>query len=107
MKASSLSPGNGHGLARWRWADLVVLLVVGSIAAVLRSHELDRPGIWFDESSSCRWIQFPILELFQRTAADCHPPFYWVLLKAWAALFGDTIGSLRLDRTRELEPFRN
>ncbi len=95
MKASSLSPGNGHGLARWRWADLVVLLVVGSIAAVLRSHELDRPGIWFDESSSCRWIQFPMLELFQRTAADCHPPFYWVLLKAWAALFGDTIGSLR------------
>jgi len=75
--------------------DLVIVVVIGSVAAVLRAYQLDRPGIWFDESSSCRWIEFPLMELFQRTAADCHPPFYWMLLKAWAGMFGDSVGSLR------------
>lgn len=79
----------------WTLVDLMVLLFVCLLAVALRCFELERPGIWFDESSSCRWIEFPLSELFQRTAADCHPPFYWILLKGWSVLFGNSIGVLR------------
>ncbi len=75
--------------------DLVVLVIVGSIAAVTRFYQLGRPGIWFDESSSCRWIEFSVAELCARTAVDCHPPLYWLLLKGWAMLFGQSVGALR------------
>lgn len=78
-----------------KWFDRCVLVTVGLIAAVLRFYQLERPGIWFDESSSCRWIEYPIVELCQRTMHDCHPPFYWILLKCWAGICGESVGVLR------------
>lgn len=70
-------------------------LLLGLIATAFRIVELNRPGIWFDESSSCRWIDFPFGELLKRTAGDCHPPFYWILLGLWRQLFGESVGALR------------
>lgn len=82
-------------VATQRSSSVVALLFVLSVAAVTRAYQLGRPGVWFDESSSCRWIEFSVAELFARTAVDCHPPFYWLLLKVWAMLFGHSVGALR------------
>lgn len=82
------------GATSWS-REIVVLMIVGAIAAVTRFYQLGRPAIWFDESSSCRWIEFSVAELCARTAVDCHPPLYWLLLKGWAMLFGQSVGALR------------
>lgn len=85
--------------ARFRSAlfstDIWLVASIGALAALLRCYQLGQPGIWFDESSSYRWIQFPLGELIGRTAVDCHPPFYWILLKAWAFAFGSSVSALR------------
>lgn len=75
--------------------DVLIAALLALVAAWFRFVELDRPGVWFDESSSCRWIEFPIPELIERTAGDCHPPLYWMLLGVWSRLFGHSVGVLR------------
>src|SRR5262249_46920226 len=52
-------------------------------------------SLWFDEAFSWRLIQFPLPELLDRVAQDVHPPLYFVLLKGWACLFGDSAVALR------------
>lgn len=78
----------------WR-VEVGLVLILGLIAMGFRIVELDRPGVWFDESSSCRWIDFSFLELLERTAEDCHPPLYWILLGLWRHVFGGGVGVLR------------
>lgn len=71
---------------------LLGLVIAGS---ALRSYHLTTRSLWFDESFSWRLIQFPVSEMIARTAADVHPPFYYVLLRAWAIVFGPSLMSLR------------
>ncbi len=53
-------------------------------------------SIWFDESFSYGMVQHDFTEIIRRTAYDVHPPLYYVLLKAWTLLFGDTQTAIRL-----------
>jgi uncharacterized membrane protein len=52
-------------------------------------------SIWFDEAFSWRLIQFPFSEMIARAAQDVHPPLYYILLNAWATVFGSSIVALR------------
>lgn len=71
---------------------LVIALCLG---AVLRIYEITDRSLWFDEAFSWRLVLFPIPEMFERAAADVHPPLYYVLLKAWATIFGTSLAALR------------
>ena len=71
---------------------LIVAFVVG---LAIRLHRLDERSIWFDEASSWRTSQFPLPEMFDRVAANCHPPLYYLCLKGWTSLFGDSLWALR------------
>lgn len=71
------------------------LIFIMSVGSALRSYDLSVRSIWFDESFTWRLIQFPISELISRTAADVHPPLYYILVKAWAVVFGSSILALR------------
>lgn len=44
-------------------------------------------NIWLDETFSLRIIQYGYKEVIQYTAADVHPPLYYILLKAVVDLF--------------------
>lgn len=58
-------------------------------------HNISEWSIWFDEAFSVALINVPPRELIELTAADVHPPLYYLLLQAWAALFGDSETALR------------
>lgn len=45
-------------------------------------------SVWFDEAYSVMLAQQNMQGLLHLTAMDTHPPLYYMLLKAWAALFG-------------------
>lgn len=52
-------------------------------------------SLWFDEGYSIMLAQRPISELVALTAVDAHPPFYYLLLKAWMTFFGTSEFALR------------
>lgn len=47
-----------------------------------------RQSVWFDEAYSIEVARAPIGELIRLTSIDTHPPLYYMLLKAWATMFG-------------------
>jgi hypothetical protein len=74
---------------------IAVLTVIVLIGLALRGHDLSARSFWFDEAFSWRLIQFPLLEMIERTGRDNHPPLYFVLLQCWAAIFGASAAALR------------
>ena len=64
---------------------LVPILLIG---AYWRLRLLGEVAYWFDESFCLKMAEFPISEILVRCASDTHPPFYFLLLKFWGAVFG-------------------
>src|SRR5436190_13087084 len=75
-----------------KWLILAVLLVV---AGALRSVRLGALSFWFDESMSWKYTTFSTGEILERLTGDVHPPVYFLLLKGWAALCGESAAALR------------
>lgn len=71
---------------------LVLVLVVG---VGIRFYHLTDRSIWFDESFTWRLNTFSLPEIIERTAADVHPPLYYVILHGWSFVFGASLFSLR------------
>ncbi len=54
-----------------------------------------RSAIWFDESYSAYLTRGSFADIWNLTAQDVHPPFFYFLLKIWSDIFGYTDVSLR------------
>ena len=65
------------------------------LAAALRLHGAWRGGLSNDELFSWRLTRYAWCDLVHRAAIDGHPPLHFVVLKAWSALTGDSMQSLR------------
>jgi uncharacterized membrane protein len=71
------------------------LTAILALGLVPRLYSLSERSLWFDEAFCWRLIQFPFLEMIERVGRDNHPPLYFMLLKGWATLFGDSAWTLR------------
>ena len=73
------------------------LVIIVIIAFLLRSWNLDKPeGLWNDEYVG--WYiasRQDIWSFFTDMVRNCHTPFYYLYLKVWMYLFGDTDIALR------------
>jgi mannosyltransferase len=74
----------------WIWLGLGV--IVTFIAIMLLSAG---QSVWFDEGYSILLAREPVGELWALTAVDAHPPFYYLVLKAWTSLFGFDVWVMR------------
>lgn len=74
----------------------IYLSLIIIIGAMLRLYNLTSIALWHDESFSALLIRYPLGEMFQRIALDVHPPLYYLLLRAWDFVLGDSLFSLRL-----------
>ena len=77
-----------------------VTMLAGFSAALLagtfaRFDHLSAPSLWHDESFSWSMVRYPYSEVFRRTASDVHPPLYYLILKSWIGLFGDSVFAMR------------
>ncbi|MDR0567820.1 MAG: glycosyltransferase family 39 protein [Spirochaetaceae bacterium] len=52
-------------------------------------------SVWVDEAYSLAPVRLPWRELIRIQSADVHPPFYALVLKLWANLFGDNIFAMK------------
>ncbi|HUY31362.1 MAG TPA: glycosyltransferase family 39 protein [Pirellulales bacterium] len=73
----------------------VTAMAVAAVALVVRTQHLGKISYWFDESFTWRTISFPWSEVVERVARDNQPPLYYLLLKAWAGIWGDSPLALR------------
>ncbi len=72
---------------------LAFLLLLALGASVWR---LGQKNLWLDEAWSWNQATMSVGTLIRSTGADdIHPPLYYVLLKAWSAVFGDSPSGLR------------
>src|SRR6266699_1987242 len=73
----------------------LALIGICLAGVLIRGYRLSARSFWFDEAFSWRLIEFPLWDMVVRTARDNHPPLYFLVLKAWAAIFGASPGALR------------
>jgi uncharacterized membrane protein len=77
---------------RWRLLTLVLLTVALAWRLVTLS---DRP-LWFDEAFTWRVTRYGWAHLMDRLRQDFNPPLYYLLLKGWTLVLGDSPFALRL-----------
>src|SRR5258708_37045860 len=81
-------------LPREQIFQLLPLLIV-LLAALLRFHMIDHQSLWNDEGNTLRLIERPINELLVNASHDIHPPGYYLVLKGWWSLTGESEFALR------------
>ncbi|MEW5848669.1 MAG: glycosyltransferase family 39 protein [Myxococcota bacterium] len=77
------------------WPERAWLPAVLLLAGVLRFWELGAQGLWADEAVCVVWASLPVGELLARLASDTQSPLYFLLLKAWMSVLGDSEASVR------------
>ncbi len=85
----------GKGLLTRPCYVITTLMVFFLVGLFFRVYQLADRSLWFDEAFSWRLIQFPFTEMLHRIGRDNHPPLYFVLLKGWATVFGESTFALR------------
>jgi hypothetical protein len=71
------------------------LWLVFAIALALQAWRLDAKNLWLDECASWDMATQSVTHLLASTAADIHPPLYYLLLKGWIWWLGDSPIGLR------------
>lgn len=85
-----------HRQAPWHERHLIWLLFLGVGVAMALSLIIGlMQSVWFDEAYSIWLAKQPTDELLRLTSLDTHPPFYYILLKLWASIFGWSEVALR------------
>ncbi len=70
-----------------------ITLFILLLAVFLRVYHLNQQSFWFDEAFAWNIVIQP--DMFPRIAADTHPPLYYLLLRGWMSLMGDSELALR------------
>ncbi len=73
----------------------IVFLIILLLAAGLRFAKLDTQSFWNDEGNTARLVERPINLILSGAAGDVHPPGYYLLLRGWRVLTGETEFALR------------
>jgi hypothetical protein len=71
------------------------LLLLLTLAWLLRCDRLALPPLSDDESFSWRLTTYSTAELLRHMPGDAQPLLYYLILKSWTALFGDSPFALR------------
>lgn len=66
-----------------------------TLALVLHAWQLDFKSIWIDEAVGWRFSQLTIPHVLVVSAGDVHSPLYYLLLKTWVLVAGDSPIGLR------------
>ena len=70
---------------------LVLIIVTG-----FELYNLTAVALWHDEAFSGLLPQYNLKEMMYRIGLDVHPPLYYLLLKGWVMILGNTLFTLRL-----------
>ncbi len=72
------------------WRARLSCVAVVLFAFAIRCYRLGEVNYWFDETFSLRLAEFSLQELISRSAQDTHPPLFFIGLKLWSAVVGQS-----------------
>lgn len=75
-----------------KYWPLILILILGTL---LRFWHNTQISLWHDEAFSALLIKYPWHEMMYRIGLDVHPPLYYILLRFWHYVLGDSLLSLR------------
>lgn len=67
---------------------IIVSTAILLIAVLLRLYHITQQSFWFDEAFAWHIIIQP--DMFPRIAADTHPPLFYLFLRGWMTVMGDS-----------------
>ncbi|MER3445436.1 MAG: hypothetical protein C4291_00755 [Candidatus Dadabacteria bacterium] len=74
----------------------LILLLILLLGLFLRTHNLSKESIWFDEGYSISVADLSLLQIVVETyKSDQNLPLYYIILHFWISLFGDSEFSVR------------
>jgi mannosyltransferase len=73
-----------------------LLVAVLAVGMAWRCHWIAARSLWYDEALSYFMSRYPLSHFLEELADRNHPPVYFLLLKAWTAVFGTSPLALRL-----------
>lgn len=80
----------------------VILLLLGILllGLGLRLYCLTKEDIWYDEAVTIKAAEMPLPEMIHFTLRPSHdtsfPPVYYILMKGWVDMFGDSPAAVRM-----------
>ncbi len=74
---------------------LAFMVVILLLATALRFFRIEFQSFWNDEGNSARLSERSIDLIIEGTASDIHPPLYYLFLRGWRELAGESEFSLR------------
>jgi mannosyltransferase len=88
---------SGPRESRGSLTRIELLAAILSLGSGLRIVGLGAKSLWFDEAVSARFLDYPLAEVVTRCAdvRSAHPPLYFVMLRAWCTVMGDSDAALR------------
>ena len=75
------------------YLPLILMTMVLLFGAFMRIYHITEQSIWFDEAFAWNIVRQP--DMFPRIAADTHPPLYYLFLRVWITVAGDSPLALR------------
>ena len=69
--------------------------IIFGVGLVLRMWTLDQKSPWLDEAASWHFATSSLKDLMWSASTDVHPPLYFLLLKGWIFVWGDSLTALR------------
>ncbi len=79
-------------VAKTPWLALGIAL---TLSWLLLNLDLEGKSLWTDELFTADWVLLSLREVLQKTAADYHPPLYFLLLSLWTDCAGHSDFALR------------
>jgi len=79
-------------IAKTPWIPLGITLI---LTWLLLTFDLEDKSLWTDELFTAEWASLSLGGVIQHTAADYHPPLYFLLLKLWSDCAGHSDFALR------------
>jgi uncharacterized membrane protein len=75
--------------------SLISISFILLLSTFLRFHLIDSQSLWNDEGNSYQMTQKSVSQILTDSAADIHPPLYYLLLSAWTRAAGTSEFALR------------
>ena len=80
-------------MRRNRFLGAAILILL--LASALRFHQIESQSFWNDEGNSARLSERSVQLIIEGTASDIHPPLYYLVLRGWREILGDSELALR------------
>ena len=77
------------------YVQYLALGIISILALLVRAINITKSSIWHDEGFSVMLALRNPIQIWQGSARDVHPPFYYELLHCWMKLFGSSAIAVR------------